>query len=300
MGKISLQHRLEYWGYLLIEKAICSLPDAVLPYIGRFLAFLAFYVVKIRRQVTLDNLRIAFPEQSHQWYKKTAFKTYCHFAQLILEFMKMNVWSPEKIRHKVQILNGQELLKNFKNGKRVILISGHFGNWEMGIGLFHTFGEKTAVIQQRQNNLLVNERMKKLREKWGMKIIYPRGAVRNCEQALSEGYNVGLLGDQDAGDRGVYVPFFGKMSSSHVGAAVLHLRTGAPMFFIACPRVDRQKIILECHRLPDYAGEEITEDKIKKIIACYFTYLENSIRQFPEQYFWMHRRWKSTINSTSS
>jgi len=170
----------------------------------------------------------------------------------------------------------------------------------MGIGLFHTFGEKTAVIQQRQNNLLVNERMKKLREKWGMKIIYPRGAVRNCEQALSEGYNVGLLGDQDAGDRGVYVPFFGKMSSSHVGAAVLHLRTGAPMFFIACPRVDRQKIILECHRLPDYAGEEITEDKIKKIIACYFTYLENSIRQFPEQYFWMHRRWKSTINSNSS
>jgi KDO2-lipid IV(A) lauroyltransferase len=157
----------------------------------------------------------------------------------------------------------------------------------------HLLGVKTAVIQQRQKNPLVDAHMKRLRERWGMEIIYTRGAVRNSLEKLKQGKLVGLLADQDAGNRGVFVPFFGRPSATHVGAAVLFLKSHAPLYFAVCVRKPDGTYQLRMEKVIDSNCEEAHQMSVEQITAKFTARLEAWIRRYPEQYFWMHRRWKT-------
>ncbi len=293
MKDITLQHRLEFWGYRGIEKLIYALPDHTLPGLARFFAFLAYRILGIRKKVTLDNLKIAFPESTEAWRERTAYRSYLHFAMVMLEFMKMGKWSADQLRTKMEILEIDDFTDAQRQEKGVVIVSGHFGNWEVAIGYLHLLDVRSAVIQQRQKNALVNERMKVLREKWGMEIIYPRGAVKESIKALRKGKAVALLGDQDAGDRGVFVPFFGRMSSTHVGAALMALKTGAPVILGICTRTASNHFKLEFQTISDSGLPKNLHSAVEELTARHTRMLEAAIRKNPEQYFWMHRRWKT-------
>lgn len=293
-GKITLQHRLEYFFYVALEKFVCALPEHALQQVAKNLAILVFFIFRIRRGVALQNLSLAFPQKQMAWRRKIAFRSYWHFALVILELMKMNVWSLKFIERKVETENEAEVLERFREGKGVILLTAHFGIWEILLGYLSKFGLKTAVIQQRQKNRLIDERMKRLRQIWGGEIVYPRGAVQKCVQALGDGKNVTLLADQDAGKKGIFVPFFGVPASTHAGVALIHLKSGAPVFFPACVRQNSGSFKVTLHKISDFGKSKITEEKITRIIADYIKLLESYVRKYPEQYFWMHRRWKSS------
>ena len=291
--KIAFQHRLEFFGYRFIEKLICSIPDRSLAAVARFFSFLTFYMLRIRRKVTLDNLQLAFPEKGDKWRRTTAYFSYLHFSLMILEFMKMQKWDLKRIEQKIKKLNIEEALQAYKNGKGGIIVSGHFGNWEMGASYLFGRGIQSAVLQQRQKNILVNERMIKYRQKWGMEIIYSKGGVRAGEVALKKGKLIALLGDQDAGHRGVFVPFFNRSSSTHIGAAVLSLRSNAPLFLGKCTRITAQTFhfTIKPILLPEQMS--LTEENVQRVTADIQKHLEEEVRKNPEQYFWMHRRWKT-------
>ncbi|MFZ0389334.1 MAG: hypothetical protein WAN36_02660 [Calditrichia bacterium] len=292
-----IQHRLEYAGYLFLEKMIGVLPQWLMETLANGLTFLSFRLLKIRRRVALQNIATAFPGKSAEWHFKIAKQSYHHFSLMILEFMKMAKWEPADIPGKICCADLMDVPEKTHNGNGVIIASGHFGNWEMAMAYFYTLGIRSAVIQQRQFNRLVDNRMKALREKWGMKIVYPRGAVKACAAELQKGVLVALLGDQDAGGRGEFVPFFGQMSSTHIGAAVLHLRTGAPLYFAASVRREDNKYEIILERIPDVFPAEINSENIRMIIGEFNRRLEKTIRENPGQYFWMHRRWKTPFSA---
>ena len=294
MEKISFQHKLEYFGYSLIEKFATSIPDHALTGVARFFAFLGFHVLRIRRKVAIRNLSLVFPNKSNEWYRTTAYFSFLHFSMMILEFMKMSKWSGNRVKGKLAISNITEFQEAVHKGKGAILISGHFGNWEIAMGYLFLLGNRFVVIQQRQKNRLVNNRMKTLREKWGMEIILPRGAVDQSVIALKNKKVVALLGDQDAGKRGIMVPFLGQMSATHVGAAALYLKTGVPIFIGTCPRIKTQKFNLDIKPVPINESGKKTKTTIEDVTLAMVKELEKSIRKYPHQYFWMHRRWKTT------
>ncbi len=289
----STQHKLEYFGYRIIEKLVCSLPDSSLAAFARPFAFFIFYVLGVRKQVTLQNLAIAFPERSLSWRKKIAYFSYLHFSVMILEFMKMQKWSQQKVRSKFRLAETDKLLQVLKNGNGAILVSGHFGNWEVAMGYLYTYRLRSTAIQQNQQNDLINQRMKSLHRQWGIHIVDTRGAVKNCEIALADGRIIALLGDQDAGHRGVFVPFFSRSAATHVGAAVLFLKTGAPLFLATCYRVSQQQFEFRFQRINNSGINLSPEDNINRITAQLMRQLEAAIKKHPEQYFWMHKRWKT-------
>jgi len=291
---ITFQHRLEYLGYRFMEKLICSLPDASLPAFARPFAFLLFHVIGIRKKVTLENLTIAFPLKSIAWRKRIAYNSYLHFLVMILEFMKMQKWSLSKLYSKFRIAEMEKFLPVLQNGKGAILVSGHFGNWEVAMGYLYYHQIKSTAVQQNQQNNLINQHMKILRQQWGIDIVDTRGAVKNCEIALRKGRVACLLGDQDAGHRGVFVPFFSRLASTHVGAAVLHLRTGAPLFLSTCNRIYKQQFEFLFHRIDGLKNNSVSDENIHYLTSHLMSQLEKAVRRHPEQYFWMHRRWKSS------
>jgi KDO2-lipid IV(A) lauroyltransferase len=293
MPDYSFQHRLEFWGYSTVEKFINSLPDVALPGVARFFAFLVYHIIGIRKKVARENLRLAFPDKPGRWHKRTAYFSYLHFSMVILEFMSMNKWSHQKLAGRLRKVDIDKFLDSLRTGKGGIIVSGHFGNWEIGMGYLHLKNVRSSVIQQRQQNRLVNERMKSLRQKWGMEIIVPRGAVLNCLQALKKKRVVALLGDQDAGERGIVVPFLGQPSSTHIGGAMIHVKSGVSLFLGTCTRVNAHKFDFEIQPIPTDGSGRVTEGKLKEVIEKYSYAMEKHIRKHPEQYFWLHRRWKS-------
>ncbi len=274
---------------------VCALPDRSLPAVATFFAILGFKILRIRRRVTLENLRQAFPEREADWHLRTAFRAYRHFSQMMLEFMKMNTWSEKRLLKLVD-MSAIQALPSPASGQGAVMVSGHFGNWEVAIGAFKYFGYRTIVIQNRQKNPLVNQRMLDLRKRWGMEIVYPRGAVNACNRALRRGKAVALLGDQDAGKQGVFVPFFNRLSSTHVGAAIMQAKSQAPFYFGVCIRVAPLKyrfILLPYPDIESIQGLPLRE-KVRLLTAWHTAMLEKWVRRYPEQYFWMHRRWKTS------
>jgi KDO2-lipid IV(A) lauroyltransferase len=291
---ITFQHRLEFLGYRFIEKLICSLPDHSLPSFARPFAFFLYHVIGIRKKVTLDNLNIAFPEKSLAWKKKIAYNSYFHFLIMILEFMKLQRWSHRKLNSKFRLAEMEKLFPVLQQGKGAILVSGHFGNWEVAMAYLHYHQIRSTAIQQNQQNDLINQRMKALRQQWGIEIVDTRGAVKNCEIALQDGRVVALLGDQDAGHRGVFVPFFSRLASTHIGAAVLHLRTGSPLFLATCNRVFHRQFDFCFYPINGLKDNAVSDENVHYLTSRLMIQLEKAIQKYPEQYFWMHKRWKSS------
>jgi KDO2-lipid IV(A) lauroyltransferase len=290
------QHRVEYIAFRIIEKTIQSLPGFILNPFADFIAFITFKVAKYRRDVALENLANAFPEKSPQDRFQIAYGSYRHFALVILEFMKLASWTPEQLGKMIDIERTKEVedMLAETRGKGAVVVSGHFGNWEMAIAyLASRFFEGASIIQLRQKNALVDQHVVKMRRRWGMEIIYSRGAVNNALSSLKANQFLGLLCDQDAGARGVFVPFFGRMASTPVGAAVLHLRSKATLFFGFSVRVGKFKYKGYVAPIEHDSDYEVNTENIQKITAKFTAQLEKYVRQYPDQYLWMHRRWKT-------
>jgi KDO2-lipid IV(A) lauroyltransferase len=290
------QHRVEYIAFRIIEKTIQSLPGFILNPFADFIAFITFKVAKYRRDVALENLANAFPEKSPQDRFQIAYGSYRHFALVILEFMKLASWTPEQLGKMIDIERTKEVedMLAETRGKGAVVVSGHFGNWEMAIAyLASRFFEGASIIQLRQKNALVDQHVVKMRRRWGMEIIYSRGAVNNALSSLKANQFLGLLCDQDAGARGVFVPFFGRMASTPVGAAVLHLRSKATLFFGFSVRVGKFKYKGYVTPIEHDSDYEVNTENIQKITAKFTAQLEKYVRQYPDQYLWMHRRWKT-------
>lgn len=296
----NLQYLLEYFGYRLVEFFAAYLPEFLLIPKANFFAFLAFRILKIRRDVALENLKIAFPEKSDSERIEIAYGSYKHFALMILEFMRLIRWTPEQLKKMVQFESVEILEKLIEENKGIIINSAHFGNWEISVSYFSEFWMPTTGVQQKQKNPYIDKRMAAHRNRWGMQIIYSRGAVKNSLKALEQKRMLGLLGDQDGGANGIFVPFFGKMASTPPGPALIRVKSQAPIVFVYAIRVGRFKFRIGIEPLNIEDNFELTEENLKSITRAYLEILEKYIQKYPEQYFWMHRRWKTGYSENRS
>ncbi|NOX36271.1 MAG: lysophospholipid acyltransferase family protein [Calditrichaeota bacterium] len=290
------QHMLEYLAYRGLEALVYLLPWGWLNAVASGLAFLAYRVIGIRREVTLKNLQLAFPEKSVSERNALAYACYRHFALMALEFLKMGRLTFAELEAMVE-LETPELFSNYRRqGKGLVMVSGHFGSWEIAGAYFATrWPHHATVIQKRQKNEWVDRHMASLRRRWNMDIVYVRHAVRNCLKALEQRKLVGLLGDQDMGTRGVFVPFFGRLASTPPGAALLHLKSDAPLTFAYAIRVGPRRFrlgLIDLSLPEDERSGDLGAD-VETVTARYNQVLEQFVRQHPEQYFWMHKRWKT-------
>ncbi len=292
--KKTVQNYIEYSVVFWFEKFVRFLPDFLLKLLSKLLGFLVFKVVRYRHNVVLKNLAVAFPEKSAEERKKIAHGCYTHFVLMILEFIKMQSWSPQQLLEAVEVENPAQIEKVVRNGKGTLLVSGHFGNWEIGIALLaKLFWNGGSVIQKRQRNRLVDKWSADRRRRWDLNIIYSRGAISSGLAALSQNQLLALLGDQDGGKKGVFVPFFGRMSSIPLGTGLLFLRSKANFVFACCVRIDkfRYKVIVE--PIGHEGNFEVNAENIQEISAKYMALLERYVRQYPEQYLWFHKYWKT-------
>ena len=292
----NFRYKIEYYLFVMIEKMVHLTPGFLLGPVASGLAVLVFSVIRYRREVALENLTYAFPDMSSAERKKIAFGSYRHFALLILEFMKMSSWDVDDLEKMVRIEKTPAIdaIVEASQGQGTILVSGHLGNWEIAIALLASkYFDGVSVIQARQRNFILDKYIADMRRRWGIEIIYSRGAVKHALTSISRKRLLGLLPDQDGGKRGVFVPFLGRMASTQVGAATLHLRSRSSMIFGGCVRIGQFKYRGFLIPVNIDSSLKLNRENVQSVTAKFTAELEQLIRQYPEQYLWMHRRWKT-------
>lgn len=293
------RYYLEYMIFRGIETMIILIPRFLILPFAKFIAFLIYRVLKFRRSVTLSNLAIAFPEKTVEERDAIGYGSYVHFSLLILEFMKLSGWQPEDLEKKFTIDVSDGVIERFESATEngAVLVSGHLGNWEMAAAAVGSqYLDSITGIIKRQHNRYIDHYLINSRKRWSIRLVYSRGAIKSCLEALSRKQVVGLLCDQDGGKKGTFVPFFGKMSATPIGAALLSLKTRAPLYFFVCFRTGNFKYQAFLVPVP-YDGEyDPTPENIQKLTTDFTAVLEKYIRLHPEQYLWMHKRWKTPYN----
>ncbi len=247
-------------------------------------AVIAFYQISVRKTLAAKNIQLAFPEKSKAWVVATLKQCYTHFAINFIQFLAL----PNSFNnYSFSVIGRNYFDQAIAQNKGVILITGHFGLWEMLGAWLGLNGYPCYGIITRQKNRGGDKFIKGIREQNGMHHIYRKGVRDSMYKVLQDRNVLILASDQDARSHGIFVEFFKQPTSTPKGAAIFHLRTKSPMVFCTT-RLEGSEAVIEFE--PVSINGKAT---IESITQTYTTQLEEKIRRNPEQYFWFHRKWKT-------
>jgi KDO2-lipid IV(A) lauroyltransferase len=288
---------IDYLLYLLLKVfglLINLLPESFALWLGRQMGSIGYYLDWEHRGVALQNLYLAFgQERSESQIRRIAKRTFQNLGMMAIEFFRIPVLEKEDFKKKVSVEGLDEALKLLEMKKGGLLLVGHFGNWELMGFMSKVIGNPILAIAKPIKQKRIDQWITGIRKVAGLELIPPENASQKVIQALSHNRLIGILIDQRAKrSRGVWADFFGKKVPTHPGLAVLALKTGAPVVPVFMIRDGFQK-----HRLMIKEPLKLiqTGDFKKDVEAntqLFNDTLESMIRQYPDQWFWIHRRWE--------
>jgi KDO2-lipid IV(A) lauroyltransferase len=258
-----------------------------------FIAIIFYYLIPIRKNVVIENLKIAFPENNSEEIKRLSFKVYKSFAITLIEIMYLPFITKEDLIGSVECSNSNLIVEKYNQGKGIILLSAHYGNWEfVAMSVAAQIGLPFSVIVKPLRNTLVYEWMNKNRTRFGNEVVPLGISIRKTYQTLKEKKITAMVADQRGPREGVKVNFFNREVSVYTGPAALALKTGAPIIYGIPVRDKNYKYKTELVEISQNDLPDDEEGKIKELSQRHTSYLEKIIREFPEQWLWMHKRWK--------
>jgi KDO2-lipid IV(A) lauroyltransferase len=288
-----LPHYAQYYAIRGAVAALDRLSIRRAGRIGEWLGAFGYRPLGIRRAVVERQVRAAFPGLAEPEVLRIARASYEHLGRTSIEAALLAGYSPAQVRAMFEGVQNQEALTAaLAEGKGVLLVSGHLGNWELAGAFVAASGVPIEAVARGMENPLFDEYITRTREDLGMTVVHDADAVRRVPRAMREGKGVAMLVDQGAaGLASSWVPFFGRYAKTPRGPAVFALRLGAPVVFATALRQPSGKYVMYYERVPVHPTGDREAD-VDRIVADYTATLERWIRRAPEQYFWHHRRWK--------
>ena len=294
-----MRNRVEYFFFLLLTSFLRLFPFRTVQRFGSAFGTFVFSVLRLRRSLVLDNLRHAYPEKSEQERIAIGRASTQNLFMAYFEIAVMDTLSREELMSMIRFPGAAAVDAVLEEGKGTIFLSGHYGNWELlalTVPLFSRQQHRHTLIVQKQRNPYINEFMTRMRARFGTNVVVMERALRESLRALSEGKGIALIADQSGPESGIYTDFFGRPVSTHQGPAVFQVRSGAPIVLILLVREGWGKFRIEMERV-DLTGITGTEEeKMKEVTQRHVTALERHIRQHPDHWLWMHKRWKHTAS----
>lgn len=288
-----MQNKIEYIIFLTFSGFVRTLGLSLSRRLSYLLAVFFYYCIPIRKETVLENLKTAFPEYDEKKIKKIALGTYRSFLITLMEILYLPSLDREGIKNFLFSDYNDVVTDAFSRNKGLILLSGHFGNWEyLAMSMAVKVSIPFTVIVKDQRNGFVSKWLNAMRTKYNNKIVLLGPSIRQIYKELKEKNIVALVADQRGDASGLRVSFFNKQTALNSGPALLSLKTGAPIAYglaIRQPDYSYKTIVEEIslENLPENEAE-----KVKEITQRHTAFLEKYIRLYPEQWLWMHKIWK--------
>jgi len=288
-------HWIEYAAVRSLVSALTILPWRTGRRVAGAIGSL-YYVVdrRRRRRNAMANLRDAFPDACGEELEQLLKNVYRHLGATVLDgfyFARfIGKWAEDRLFE----TRGFEKLNGVPNGTGVIFVTGHLGQWEVLGAAASLVGYPVWSVGRVFDNVYLDQYLRKLRGITGQHMLPKHGFLRHMIRLVERGDNVALLIDQDARRHGQFVEFFGRPASTTTAAARIAIRTGAPVAFVYGRRIGEQNrfsIVLDDVVWPEKVGDRDAE--VHRITQRLTTDLERVVRRHPEEWLWLHRRWKT-------
>ncbi len=263
--------------------------------VGGAVARLAYRPLGIRRRVVESQIALAFPAWDRAEVVRVARAAYEHLGRTTVETALVPSLTREEVLALVDNADDWSHLEAARvasGGRGLVLITGHLGNWELAATYLAARGLPMDVIARRMANPLFDRYLTRSRERAGLTVLTDAEAVRRVPRSVRDGRGVGFVADQGVkGMASTFVPFFGRWAKTPRGPAVFALRLGVPALFVTLVRGPSGlfRLVVEPIAVEETGDRERDVDVV---VARYTAVLERWVRQYPEQYFWHHRRWR--------
>lgn len=287
-----LRHGAEYLLVTCISLAVRPLPMATVRSMGEAIGRLAYRLAGLRRRIALDNLARAMPELPPDERERIVKGVFEHFARMILELLRFGRLTREEMLARIEIEGEEHVQRAYASGKGLIFFSAHFGYWEMQ-GLANPLCWRPISVMARPlDNPRLHEMLERIRTMTGNTVIYRQGAVRKVLRTLAANGGVAILIDQHLqSPDAVLVDFFGRPAATSSMLAALAARTGAavlPAFGGPLPG-GRYRFVYEAPLDPP---SDETPESLREFTQRCSHRIEAHVRQHPDLWLWMHRRWR--------
>jgi KDO2-lipid IV(A) lauroyltransferase len=267
-------------------------------WMGRSIGRCAFAFNKKRRLIAYANLKAAFAkEKSPQELRAITKDVYVNLVQTFSEIASLTKLNKDYVNRYVEVINMERIENAAKSGRGTLLLTAHFGDWELSSLVSALKGFPITVLAREQKMKRLNELLNRLRESKGCKVVRKGMSTKNILRELYRKNMVGILSDQDAGKKGTFVNFFGRPTSAHIGPFEIAKHTNSIILpnFIVRVNGPFHKLYLE-----EYidVGQSEGKEGLIEGLQRYMSLLEKYIRKHPAQWLWLHKRWKSTPKRT--
>jgi KDO2-lipid IV(A) lauroyltransferase len=260
---------------------------------GKILGTAAYFLDVPHRRIVRRNLRFAYPDWSRAEVEHISRRVFQNLGISFLEFFQMATLPREQVLSRIRVEGLENLQHALKSKNGLIAISAHLGSWETGLLFFCCQVQSPILgVVKKIRFAPLNRWVHRMRGRFGIRIIEKKGAMPQMRRMLRQGGVIGLLVDQSRRSEGVEVKFFGHKVTTTPAAAFLAIRCKSPVLPLFCVRDDRGRLTvmiqspLEIKRTGDLrsdiqANTQMITDIVEKIV-----------RQYPDQWFWVHKRWK--------
>jgi KDO2-lipid IV(A) lauroyltransferase len=288
------RQRWEVWATDAVGHVVRRLPRRATLALGRALG--RMYGDLDRRHVAIaaTNLRHAFPHWDERRTLRTARGVYAHFGSVLLDILWLRSRTPDQIRSLIEVRGAEHAERVLAAGKGALWVTGHLGNWELhgvGHGLF--FGP-IHVVARPLDNPGLDRRLCEVRTMAGNTVIYKQRALAQILRTLRDGGGIAILIDQNiqAGD-GIFVDFFGRKAATTTVAAALAVKTGCALVPCRTELLPDGRYRLTYAPAVEWTPSGDRQADIARLTQRLTTQLEEWVRETPEQWLWLHRRWKT-------
>lgn len=287
---------LLYLLFSLLKVIIPIFPLGFIRLIAKLIGKMFYYIIPVRKKTAISNLQLAFPGKSKAEINKTVKGCYINVITVIAEFFYMRKLSAGELAKQMKVKNINIFNEKLKQGKGIILISAHYGNWELtAFGVSKLINVPFNVIVKEQTNKRVNDGINKIRTYSGNKMLDMRNSLRGILTVLKNNGIAAMLGDQSAPKENVKVDFFIKDVPTYEGTARIAIKTGAAVLFGVSTRDKDGTYSLEMHEIDTSKYKEPTEENIKALTQDHVNLLVEYIKLRPDHWLWFHRRFKNVV-----
>ncbi|HSP63419.1 MAG TPA: lysophospholipid acyltransferase family protein [Pyrinomonadaceae bacterium] len=295
MSKSNLQINLEYATARLLLAGFGALPQNVALRIGSTMAGCAYYFSGRLRRTGERNLRLAFPDLSASDRRRLLRGCFQNLGRLLGVFSQFATANPQTLKHIIDCEGLEHLEAAQRSGRGVILFTGHVGAWELTSFALSLFDHPLSFLVRRIDNPKIETLIDGARTRMGNRTIDKTSAAREMLQTLQGGGTLGILVDLNTLDReAIFVDFFGVPASTTFMLAKLALRTDADVLPVFAPW-DQQRghflLKIDGRLVVDRTGDE--EEDVRRVTQSFTSVVEDYVRRYPDQWLWIHRRWKT-------
>ena len=291
---------LDYIGYLLMRLGGCFIQAGnvrVSIQVANFLGRGLYKYYRRGRLRALENLRAGYPEKSDDWIERVARSSFEQLARLPFEVFL----NPRLLRRstymnyfEVDNVGFTPMFEHIDSGRGLIMVTGHYGAFETLGYAMAARGMQPYSVGRPIDNPYIDRYLREVREREGQRIIDKKGAAEQMQQVLSSGNILGLVADQNGSRKDIFVDFFGRKAATYKSIGLLAMHHNVPIVVGYCRRLGDQyrfEVGLSRYIQPNEWQEK--DNPLQWITAEYTSAIEKFVRDAPEQYWWLHRRWKT-------